>query len=114
LGFAGPDVDAEQIVMLARLWRGLGLAEGIGLAINSIGDADERRAHRADLIAYFERHATALDDDSKRRLRTNPLRILDSKNPAMQDVIRAAPKLLDQLSGASREHFEALRRFLDD
>jgi histidyl-tRNA synthetase len=114
LGFAGPDVDAEQIVMLARLWRALGVADGIRLAINSIGDADERRAHRAELVAYFERHGGALDDDSKRRLHTNPLRILDSKNPALQDIIRAAPKLIDRLAGASREHFEGVRRFLDD
>jgi histidyl-tRNA synthetase len=113
LGFAGPDVDAEQIVMLARLWRELGVTEGIRLAINSIGDAEERRAHRADLIAYFERHDAVLDDDSKRRLHTNPLRILDSKNPALQDIIRASPKLLDRLAGASREHFEGVRRFLD-
>jgi histidyl-tRNA synthetase len=112
LGFAGPDVDAEQIVMLARLWRALGIADGIQLAINSIGDAAERRAHRADLVAYFERHADVLDSDAKRRLHTNPLRILDSKNPAMQDLVRGAPKLLDRLSGASSEHFEGLQRLL--
>src|SRR5262250_1442785 len=79
LGFAGPDVDAEQIAMLARLWRALGVADGIRLAINSIGDADERRQHRAELVAYFEQHADVLDNDAKRRLHTNPLRILDSK-----------------------------------
>ena len=84
------------------------------MSINSIGDADERRAHRADLVAYFERHVDALDDDAKRRLRTNPLRILDSKNPAMQEVVREAPKLLDRLSGASRAHFDGLQRFLRD
>ncbi len=114
LGFAGPDVDAEQIVMLARLWRALGLADGIGLSINSIGDAEERRAHRADLVTYFERHIGALDDDAKRRLHTNPLRILDSKNPAMQELIGEAPKLVERLSGASRAHFEELQRFLED
>src|SRR5258705_7088563 len=114
LGFAGPDVDAEQIVMLARLWRVLGVADGIRLSINSIGDADERRAHRADLVAYFERNSALLDEDAKRRLHTNPLRILDSKSPAMQDLVRDAPKLLERLSGASRAHFEGLRRFLDD
>ena len=112
LGFAGPDVDAEQIVMLARLWRALGVADGISLSINSIGDAAERRAHRADLVAYFERHADVLDDDAKRRLHTNPLRILDSKNPAMQDVVRGAPKLVDRLSTASSAHFEGLQRLL--
>src|SRR5512137_1983130 len=84
LGFAGPDVDAEQIVLLARLWRELGLDPGIALHVNSIGDADERRAHRQALIDYFGRQPDALDDDSKRRLHANPLRILDSKNPAMQ------------------------------
>jgi histidyl-tRNA synthetase len=114
LGFAGPDVDAEQIVMLARLWRALGLADGIALSINSIGDAEERRAHRADLVAYFERHIGALDDDAKRRLHTNPLRILDSKNPAMQELVGEAPKLVERLSGASRAHFEGLQRFLED
>ena len=113
LGFAGPDVDAEQIVMLARLWRTLGLAD-IRLSINSIGDPDERRAHRAALIAHFERHAGALDDDAKRRLHANPLRILDSKNPAMQDFIAAAPRLLDGLGSASRAHFDALRAQLDE
>src|SRR5215470_17171968 len=112
LGFAGPDVDAEQIAMLARLWRALGVADGIRLAINSIGDADERRAHRAELVAYFERHSDVLDNDAKRRLHTNPLRILDSKNPAMQDVVRGAPKLLDRLEDASSAHFEGLKRLL--
>jgi histidyl-tRNA synthetase len=114
LGFAGPDVDAEQIVMLARLWRALGLADGLRLAINSIGDADERRAHRTLLIAYFERHKDSLDDDAKRRLHTNPLRILDSKNPGMQELIRGAPKLVEQLGAASRGHFEGLQRLLAD
>jgi histidyl-tRNA synthetase len=112
LGFAGPDVDAEQIVMLARLWRSLGLSDGVKLSINSIGDADERRAHRALLITYFERHQSLLDDDAKRRLHANPLRILDSKNPAMQEMIRSAPKLVDQLGAASLQHFESLQRLL--
>ena len=113
LGFPGPDVDAEQIVMLARLWRTLGL-EGLALAINSIGDPDERRAHRAALIAHFERHAGVLDDDAKRRLHTNPLRILDSKHPALQEVIAAAPRLVDGLGAASRAHFEGVCALLDD
>src|SRR5262249_40837662 len=104
LGFAGPDVDAEQIVMLARLWQALGLS-GIELSISSIGDAMERRAHRAALIAHFERYADALDADAKRRLHANPLRILDSKNPAMQPIIADAPRLVDQLGDASRAHF---------
>src|SRR4030095_3477325 len=91
LGFPGPDVDAEQMVMLARLWREVGLADSIRLEINSIGDAAERKAHRAALIDYFSRHADALDDDAKRRLHTNPLRILDSKNPALQSIVAAPP-----------------------
>jgi histidyl-tRNA synthetase len=113
LGFAGPDVDAEQIVMLARLWRALRL-DGITLAINSIGDADERRAHRAALIEYFERHAGVLDDDAKRRLHANPLRILDSKNPALQSIIVDAPRLVDRLGTVSRAHFDGLRTLLDE
>jgi histidyl-tRNA synthetase len=113
LGFAGPDVDAEQIVMLARLWRALGLS-GIRLAINSIGDAGERRAHRSSLIEYFEQHRESLDDDARRRLHANPLRILDSKHPALQDVIANAPRLIDRLGPAAREHFDALLALLDE
>ncbi len=113
LGFDGPDVDAEQIVMLHRLWRALAL-DGIVLHINSIGDPDERRAHRADLIEYFSAHAADLDADSQRRLQTNPLRILDSKNPVLQPLIAGAPRLLDQLGGASRAHFDGLQQLLDD
>jgi histidyl-tRNA synthetase len=114
LGFAGPDVDAEQIVLLARLWRRLGLADGIRLSLNSIGDAGERRAHRASLIDYFERNAAQLDDEAKRRQHTNPLRILDSKNPALQELIAGAPKLLERLSAESRAHFDGLRQLLAD
>jgi histidyl-tRNA synthetase len=113
LGFAGPDVDAEQIVMLQRLWRMLGL-DDVELHINSIGDADERRAHRAALVDYLNGHASSLDADSQRRLSTNPLRILDSKNPAMQALIEGAPKLLDQLGIASRAHFDGLQQLLTD
>jgi histidyl-tRNA synthetase len=114
LGFAGPDVDAEQIVMLARLWRALGLADGIRLSINSIGDPEERRAHRAELVAYFERHLELLDGDAKRRLHSNPLRILDSKNPDLQELVRGAPKLVERLGAASLAHFEGLQRLLAD
>ena len=113
LGFDGPDVDAEQIAMLARLWRRLGL-EGIRLELNSIGDPDERRAHRVELIAHFERHEELLDGDARRRLHTNPLRILDSKNPGLQSTIAAAPRLIDCLSGDSRAHFDGLQRILGD
>ncbi|MGE5088465.1 MAG: histidine--tRNA ligase [Candidatus Levyibacteriota bacterium] len=111
LGFAGPDVDAEQIVMLARLWRELGVGE-IRLSINSIGDPDERRAHRAALIEHFERHRDALDEDSRRRLHANPLRILDSKNPDLQGLIHDAPKLIDRLGAGSRAHFDGLQALL--
>ncbi len=114
LGFPGPDVDAEQIVMLARLWRVLGVADRVRLGINSIGDPDERRAHRADLIAYFERRKDLLDDDAKRRLHANPLRILDSKNPVMQELIRGAPRLVERLGDESRGHFEGVQRLLAD
>ena len=111
LGFAGPDVDAEQIAMLARLWRRLGL-DGIRLEINSIGDAEERRAHRAALIAHFERHREVFNQDEQRRLHANPLRILDSKNPALQSAIAAAPKLIDLLGDPARAHFDELQQLL--
>jgi histidyl-tRNA synthetase len=114
LGFPGPDVDAEQIVMLARLWRELGLGNAIRLSINSIGDADERRSHRAALIAHFERHPDVLDEDAKRRLHANPLRLLDSKHEPMQGVIAEAPRLIDGLGADSRAHFDALAQGLGD
>ncbi|HKW80840.1 MAG TPA: histidine--tRNA ligase [Casimicrobiaceae bacterium] len=113
LGFAGPDVDAEQIAMLRRLWQDLGL-DGIRLEINSIGDSEERRAHRAQLIAHFERHRELLDDDARRRLHANPLRILDSKSPALQAAIAEAPRLIDGLGDASRTHFDGLQQLLAD
>jgi histidyl-tRNA synthetase len=112
LGFDGPDVDAEQIVMLARLWKLLGIG-GMELHVNSIGDAADRKAHRGKLVAHFEKHAGVLDEDARRRLHTNPLRILDSKNPAMQDMIEGAPRLTDHLGEAAAEHFEALKVLLD-
>jgi histidyl-tRNA synthetase len=113
LGFDGPDVDAEQIVLLARLWKRLGI-EPVALHVNSIGDTADRLAHRDKLIAYFESHAALLDEDAKRRLHTNPLRILDSKNPAMQAMIEGAPKLLDHLGAGAQGHFEAVQRLLAD
>ena len=111
LGFEGPDVDAEQIVMLVRLWQRLGL-DGVELQLNSIGDAAERRVHREQLIRHFEAHEDALDADATRRLHTNPLRILDSKNPAMQKLVDNAPQLLDLLGEASRAHFDGLQSLL--
>jgi len=112
LGFQGPDVDAEQIVLLARLWKALGIA-GVELHVNSIGDAADRKAHREKLIAHFERHAAVLDEDAKRRLHGNPLRLLDSKNPAMQPVIEGAPRLIDHIGDAAAEHFEELKTLLE-
>ena len=113
LGFDGPDVDAEQIVMLSRLWKRLSLS-GTRLLINTIGDASERAAYRSALTRYLSSREDALDADSRRRLATNPLRILDSKNPAMQGIIAGAPKLLDELDAdaPSRRHFEGLQALL--
>jgi histidyl-tRNA synthetase len=112
LGFAGPDADVELIVMCADLWRALGIAPS--LQINTLGDNESRQRHRAKLIAYFEAHQDALDEDSKRRLQSNPLRILDSKNPAMQALNDAAPKLMDELDEAALTHFETLQAMLHD
>jgi histidyl-tRNA synthetase len=110
-GFESPEVDAEQIVLLARLWQALGIKD-VALQLNSIGDAAERVAYRNTLIAYFEKHAELLDEDAKRRLYTNPLRILDSKNPRMQAMCEATPKLMEGLGEASRTHFEKLCQLL--
>ena len=111
-GYAGPDVDAEQIVMLARLWRELGITDA-ELQINTIGDLAERAEYRQSLIAYFSEHADLLDEDARRRLHTNPLRILDSKNPRMQAMIEQAPKLMDHLGEETHTHFVGLCRLLD-
>ncbi|MGE4334875.1 MAG: histidine--tRNA ligase [Pigmentiphaga sp.] len=113
LGFAGPDVDAEQIQMLARLWKILGLQD-IRLEINSLGAGEERAEHRAALVAYLERYVDLLDDDGKRRLYSNPLRVLDTKNPALQEMAAGAPRLLDYLGTESRAHFEGLQTRLND
>ncbi len=107
LGFPGPDIDIELLVMARRLWQRLGI-DNVELQINTIGSNDERREFRGKLIDYFEQHREVLDEDAQRRLLTNPLRILDSKNPAMQTVIEAAPKLMDHLSDPSRANFEAV------
>ena len=111
LGFAGPDIDAEIILMGQRLWDELGL-QGVRLEINSLGQANERAEHRAALVIYFEQHQAQLDEDSQRRLLTNPLRILDSKNPEMQALIEGAPKLLDFLGEESLKHFEGVQALL--
>ncbi|AWI53320.1 histidine--tRNA ligase [Aquabacterium olei] len=115
LGFAGPDVDAELILMTAALWRDLGLVVGrdVKLQLNSLGQPEERKAHREALIRHLEAHAELLDEDGKRRLHSNPLRILDTKNPVMQPVVEAAPRLLDFLGEASLAHFNAVKAVLD-
>jgi histidyl-tRNA synthetase len=113
LGYFGPDIDAELIVMCQRLWDDLGL-DGIRLELNSLGSAEERALHRHALIAYLEQHHELLDEDGKRRLHTNPLRILDTKNPALQGVVEAAPKLLDYLGEESRQHFDGVQARLKD
>ncbi|QJE01263.1 histidine--tRNA ligase [Massilia forsythiae] len=112
IGFSGPDIDAELIMLCRRLWDDIGLDE-IRLELNSIGNADERQRHRADLIAYFEANIDVLDAEAKRRLHANPLRILDTKNPAMQDLVNAAPQLLSYLGEESLAHFEGLKKILD-
>lgn len=111
LGFAGPSVDVELILLASQLLTELGL-HAVRLEINSLGIAGERHAHRAALIAYFEQHQDALDDDAKRRLYTNPLRILDTKNPSLQEIVRHAPQLLDFLGEESLRHFESVKSLL--
>jgi len=111
LGFTGPDIDAEQIVMLARLWKILGITSA-RLEINCLGQAEERAKHRVELLGYFEQHKDELDADSIRRLTANPLRILDSKNPAMAELLSDAPQITAYLSDTSRRHFEELQTLL--
>jgi histidyl-tRNA synthetase len=111
LGFAGPDIDVEQIVMCARLWRVLGL-DGIRLELNSLGSSEARARYRARLVKFLERHADALDEDSRRRLHANPLRVLDSKHPRMQELLQQAPRMGEDLDEESLRHFEALQASL--
>ena len=111
LGFAGPDIDAEQILMCARLWRKLGLRD-VALQLNTLGDTASRHRHRAKLITYFEQHKELLDADATRRLHSNPLRILDSKNPAMRELIAAAPRLADELEEDALRHFDEVQAVL--
>ncbi|MEK7771533.1 MAG: histidine--tRNA ligase, partial [Pseudomonadota bacterium] len=111
LGYVGPDIDAELIVMCSRLWDLLGIS-GLRLEIGTLGNAESRALHRTRLIKYFEQHRDNLDEDSLRRLHTNPLRILDSKNPRMQGLIDNAPKLIDDLDEESCIHFESLQHIL--
>jgi histidyl-tRNA synthetase len=112
LGFQGPEIDAEVILLAHDLWKTIGLKD-VRLELNSLGQPTERLAHRAALIAHFEKYPALLDEDAKRRLYTNPLRILDTKNPAMMEVVTNAPKLLDFLGDASLQHFNTVRNILD-
>ena len=112
LGFEGPDVDAELIIMCARMWRALGLSR-LTLEINSLGTAESRARYREELVKYFSGVKSELDDDSIRRLEQNPLRILDSKNPDMQAIVAAAPVMIDFLDQESSEHFQELKGLLD-
>ena len=112
IGLEGPDIDAEMIIMCARIWKTLGLND-VNLEINSLGSSASREKYHEILVAYFSDHKDQLDDDSFIRLHKNPLRILDSKNPKMQDLIKNAPSLADSLDNESREHFEQLQQMLD-
>lgn len=113
LGFDGPDVDAEMIAMCADLWRELGILEYLTLEINSLGNKEERANHRAALVAYLQQHENILDEDSKRRLHTNPLRVLDTKNPDLQEMCNHAPRLIDYLGEASQAHYQQFKQLLD-
>jgi histidyl-tRNA synthetase len=114
LGFAGPDVDAEMIVLTHRIWQALGMRDAVELELNSLGTPESRAGYREKLTAYFEAHQDALDADSRDRLHRNPMRILDSKNPAMKDLVAGAPVITDHLDDESAEHFMGLRRLLDE
>jgi histidyl-tRNA synthetase len=113
-GFAGPDIDAELILLMHRLWLKLGIRDKVSLQLNSLGTIAERLAYREVLVAYFQRHKEGLDEDSLRRLDTNPLRILDSKNPEMKGIIGNAPELMAYLGADSLAHFKAITTTLED
>ncbi len=112
-GMGNPEVDAELVLMGTRLWRELGIGD-VNLELNSLGEPETRRRHRQELVDYFHRHESSLDEDSRRRLNSNPLRILDSKNPAMQGLVESAPQLMDYLDTPSVKHFETLTGILTD
>ena len=113
LGYSQPDVDAEMIVMTADLWKQLGILDKVELQINTLGVPAERAAHRAALVAYLQQHEAQLDEDSKRRMHTNPLRVLDTKNPDLQDIANSAPRLMDFLGEESLAHHQAFKALLD-
>ncbi|KJY88109.1 histidinol dehydrogenase [Vibrio neptunius] len=112
-GLDGPDVDAELIMMTARLWRELGIDKHVRLELNSIGSLEDRANYRTALIAFLEQHIDILDDDCKRRMHTNPLRVLDTKNPDVQAILGDAPRLSDYLGEESKQHFAGLCELLD-
>jgi len=113
-GMAGPDIDAELILIMDRLWKKLGIRDKVRLQLNSLGTMPERIVYRESLVSYFQSRLDQLDEDSLRRLETNPLRILDTKNPAMRDVVANAPELMDFLGDESRQHFNAITTILND
>ena len=113
LGFSGAEIDAELILLAVALWRDLGLND-VRLELNSLGQPEERQEHRKALVEYFEAHHDVLDEDSLRRLKTNPLRILDTKNPSLQKLVEGAPRPMDYLGAKSLAHFESLKRILDE
>lgn len=113
LGFDGPDIDAEMMLMCADLWRELGISHCVRLEINSLGNREERAAHRTALVDYLQQNQAILDEDSLRRMHTNPLRVLDSKNPALQNLCEAAPRLQDYLGEASQAHYTGFKTLLD-
>ncbi|OAN14294.1 histidine--tRNA ligase [Photobacterium jeanii] len=112
-GLNGPDIDAELIFMMARFWRELGIFEHVRLELNSIGSVEARAEYRTALVAFLEQHVEVLDDDCKRRMHSNPLRVLDTKNPAVQEILVDAPKLSEYLDQESKEHFAGLCELLD-
>ena len=113
-GMSGPDIDAELILLTRRIWNDLGIEQKLELQLNSLGTAEERQVYRRQLVEYLQKHSDRLDEDSRRRLETNPLRILDSKSPDMYELVRGAPVLQDYLGEESRTHFDGLTRILDD
>ncbi|TWD34344.1 histidine--tRNA ligase [Pantoea sp. SJZ147] len=113
-GLQGPDIDAELIMLNARWWKALGIADHVRLELNSIGSLEARASYRDALVAFLEQHKDALDEDCKRRMYSNPMRVLDSKNPDIQTLLNDAPQLGDYLDAESREHFDGLRALLDD
>jgi len=112
-GMEGPDIDAEVILLTARLWKALGLADIVTLELNTLGDPDDRARYRDALVAFLREHRERLDEDSKNRLERNPLRVLDSKDPGTREVLKDAPRLADHLGDAARDHFEQLKALLD-